>query len=127
MEQNQTPLEKILMVLGIFRLEKRKWPQHAVELQSFGYSVGKSLDFSTYHQFRFISKTQNELILDFCLLSKNEWTLGGQAMVKIKQEVPLTGHTLPLEVRIQSLVPQKMEAKSYCLLEEPRLSAKLSA
>jgi len=127
MEQNQTPLEKILMVLGIFRLEKQKWPQHAVELQSFGQSVGKSLDFSTYHQFRFFPKTQNELILDFCLLSKNEWTLGGQAMVKIQQEVPPTGHTLPLEVRIQTLVPQRVEAKSYCLLEEPRLSGKLSA
>src|SRR5579872_4265230 len=109
MEHNQTPLEKILMVLGIFRLEKQKWPQHAVELQSFGYSVGKSLDFSTYHQFRFLPKTHNELILDFCLSSKNEWTLGGQATVKIQQEVPLTDHTLPLEVRIQTLVPQRMQ------------------
>ncbi len=127
MEQNQTPLEKILMVLGIFRLEKQKWPQHAVELQSFGHTVGKSLDFSTYHQFRFLPKTQSELILDFCLLSKNEWTLGGQAVVKIQQGSPITNHTLPLEVRIQTLVPQKVEAKSYCLLEESRLSGKLSA
>lgn len=127
MEQNQTPLEKILMVLGIFRLEKEKWPQHAVELQSFGLTVGKTLDFSTYHRFRFLPKTPHELILDFCLLSKNEWTLGGQAVVKIQPESPVTGHTLPLEVRIQTLVPQKVEAKSYCLLEEPVLTVKKSA
>jgi len=98
-----------------------------VELQYFGSKVGKTLDFSTYHQFRFFPKNSNELILDFCLLSKNEWTLGGQAMVKIQEGVSTADHTLPLEVRIQNLVPQRVEAKSYCLLEEPRLSGKLSA
>ena len=128
MEQPQTPLEKILMVLGIFRLEKEKWPLDAVELQSFAQGLGKPLDFSKYHQFRFVSKSKMELILDFCLLPlNNEWALGGQAGVRIKREIPETGHTLPLEVKIQTLSPQKVEARSYCLLEEPRLSGKLSA
>jgi hypothetical protein len=128
MEQNQTPLEKILMVLGIFRLEKEQWPLDAAELQSFAKGLGKPLDFSVYHQFRFIPKSKVELILDFCLLPlNNEWALGGQAGVRIKREIPEMGHTLPLEVRIQTLIPQKVETRSYCLLEEPRLSGKRSA
>ena len=35
--------------------------------------------------------------------------------------------TLPLQVEFKSLPPQKVEAKSFCLLEEAGLSQKLSA
>ena len=127
MEQTQTPLEKILMILGIFRLERKDWPRHAAELQDFAAGLGKPLDFSNYHRFRFIPRSGLELTLDFCLLSLNEWTLGGQAEVRIKDGVTPVGHTLPLEVRIQSLAPQRMEPKSFCLLEEAVLSGKKSA
>ena len=127
MREIKTPLEKILMILGVYRLEKQKWPMDAAELQAFALELGKPLDFSSYHRFRFIPQSVTQVTLDFCLWSKNEWTLGGQAEVKIQGETPEAGHTLPLEVRIQSLTPQKMETRSYCLLEEARLTGKKSA
>ncbi|HUO56913.1 MAG TPA: hypothetical protein VMV05_01935 [bacterium] len=127
MSDAKTPLEKILMILGVFHLEKRKWPLDATELQTFAVELGNPLDFSTYHRFRFIPRSVTQVTLDFCLWSKNEWTLGGQAEVRIQTEAPEAGHTLPLEVKIQSLAPQKMETKSYCLLEEARLTGKKSA
>jgi hypothetical protein len=63
MEQTQTPLEKILMVLGIFRLERETWPLDAAELQYFAQGLGKPLDFSKYHQFRFVPKSKMEVQL----------------------------------------------------------------
>jgi hypothetical protein len=126
MEQDQTPLEKILMVLSIFRLERKDWPQHASELQSFAMALGNPLDFSHYHRFRFLHRSKLEMILEFCFLPFNsEWTLGGQAGVRIKPEVFEMGNTLPFEVKIQPLAPQKVEARSYCLLEEIRLPEKI--
>ncbi|HJT23071.1 MAG TPA: hypothetical protein VJ873_00730, partial [bacterium] len=60
MKEIKSSLEKILKVTSIFRLEKRKWPLHAAELQSFALELGKSLDFSKFHRCRFVIKSNQE-------------------------------------------------------------------
>jgi len=125
MKEIKPSLEKILGLMGIFRLEKQKWPLHAAELQSFALGLGKSLDFSKFHRCRFLVKSNQELVLDFLLSpDADDWAPRGAVEVRI----PETDRedTLPLEMDIKNLPPQKVEARSYCsvnLSEESRKSA----
>ena len=126
MKEIKSSLEKILKVTGIFRLEKRKWPLHAAELQSFALELGKSLDFSKFHRCRFVVKSNREMVLDFCLSPSGDgWAPRGALEVKVpgmeKED------TLPLAVQVKSLPPQKVETRAYCSLEETALAGKLSA
>jgi|GEM_PF-1575437 len=117
MKEIKSSLEKILKVTGIFRLEKRKWPLHAAELQSFALELGKSLDFSKFHRCRFVIKSNQEMVLDFCLSpAGNGWAQHGSMEVRIpgmeKED------TLPMQVEIKNLAPQKVEARSYCSIPD---------
>ena len=126
MKDIKSSLEKILKVTGIFRLEKRKWPLHAAELQSFAMELGKSLDFSKFHRCRFVVKSNREMVLDFCLSPSGEgWAPRGMMEVRIPEMEK--EDTLPLQVGFKSLPPQRVEAKSFCLVEERELAQKLSA
>lgn len=125
MKEIKSSLEKILKVTSIFRLEKRKWPLHAAELQSFALELGKSLDFSKFHRCRFVIKSNQEMVLDFCLSPSREgWAPHGAMEVRVpgmERE-----DTLPLEVEIKNLAPQMVEARSYCAIgpvEDARKSA----
>jgi hypothetical protein len=126
MNEIRTSLEKILKVTGIFRLEKRKWPLHAAELQAFALELGRSVDFSPFHRCRFVVKSNRELVLDFCLApGKDDWSPRGLVEVSVPgKEDP---DTLPLESRIKALEPQKMESRSYCRLEGTPAREKLPA
>ena len=126
MKEIKSSLEKILKVTSIFRLEKRKWPLHAAELQSFALELGKSLDFSKFHRCRFVIKSNQEMVLDFCLSPSGDgWAPRGAMEVRIPELE--REDTLPLQVEIKNLAPQKVETRSYCLLEEAGLPQKLSA
>ena|SRR5258708_4216875 len=126
MKEIKSSLEKILKVTGIFRLEKRKWPLHAAELQSFALELGKSLDFSKFHRCRFVIKSNQEMVLDFCLSpSDNGWAPHGAMEVRIPGME--RGDTLPLKVEIKNLAPQKVEARSLCPLRGEEEVRRISA
>lgn len=126
MNEIKSSLEKILKVASIFRLEKRKWPLHAAELQNFALELGRSLDLTEFHRCRFVVKSNQEMVLDFCLSpTKEGWAPRGVMEVRIPA---MEGaDTLPLQVEIKDLAPQKVETKSYCLVEESPAMRKLSA
>ncbi len=113
MKEIKSSLEKILKVTSIFRLEKRKWPIHAAELQSFALELGKSLDFSKFHRCRFVIKSNQEMVLDFCLSpAADGWAPRWAMEVRIRELE--REDTLPLQVEMKNLAPQKVEARSYC-------------
>jgi hypothetical protein len=127
MKEIQSSLEKILKVTGIFRLEKKKWPLHAAELQSFALELGRSLDLSQFHRCRFVVKSNQELVLDFCL-SPSEEGFAPRGIMEMRIPAEEAGDTLPLQMEIKNLEPQKVESRSFCFVEEngPR-PVKLSA
>ena len=125
MKEIKSSLEKILKVTSIFRLEKRKWPLHAAELQSFALELGKSLDFTQFHRCRFVIKSNQEMVLDFCLSPAGDgWAPRGAMEVRIPDLE--REDTLPLQVEIKNLAPQKVEARSYCPVG-PMVEARKSA
>ena len=124
MKEIKPSLEKILGIMGIFRLEKQKWPLHAAELQSFALELGKSLDFSKFHRCRFLVKSNQELVLDFLLSpDSSDWAPRGAVEVRVPDME--REDTLPMEMEIKNLAPQKVETRSYCSVgsEESRKSA----
>ncbi len=124
MKEIKPSLEKILGIMGIFRLEKQKWPLHAAELQSFALGLGKSLDFSKFHRCRFLVKSNQELVLDFLLSpDSSDWAPRGAVEVRVPDME--REDTLPMEMEIKNLAPQKVETRSYCSVgsEESRKSA----
>lgn len=127
MKDIQSSLEKILKVTGIFRLEKKKWPLHAAELQNFALELGRSLDLSQFHRCRFVVKSNQELVLDFCL-SPSEEGFAPRGIMEMRIPTEEAGDTLPLQMEIKNLEPQKVESRSFCFVEEngPR-PVKLSA
>jgi len=117
MQDNQAALNDILNLTGIFRLEKGRWPLHAAELQGFALGLNRSLDFRGFHRFRFQTISQEEVVLDFWIQTRHaEWARHSQARVCLDPEKKLAGDTLPLSVRVKNLPPQRVEAKSYCLI-----------
>jgi hypothetical protein len=117
MHDSQAALSDILNLTGIFRLEKGRWPLHAAELQGFALGLSRSLDFRGFHRFRFQTFSQVEVVLDFWVQTKHaEWARHSQARVCLDPEKKLTGDTLPLSVRVKNLPPQRVEAKSYCVI-----------
>ena len=83
------------------------------------------MDFSKFHRCRFLVKSNQELVLDFLLSpGQDDWAPRGAVEVKVpgmERE-----DTLPLEMEIKNLAPQKVEARSYCLVgagDESRKSA----
>lgn len=127
MKDIKLSLEKILKVTGIFRLEKKKWPLHAAELQNFALELGRSLDLSQFHRCRFVVKSNQEMVLDFCLSPSEEgWAPRGVMEVRIPAAE--AADTLPLQMEIKNLEPQKVESRSFCFVEESGQPAiKLSA
>jgi hypothetical protein len=122
MQDIRKSLQKILKVTGIFRLEKKKWPLHAAELQSFALELGRSLDLTQFHRCRFVVKSNQELVLDFCLSPSEEgWAPRGTMEMRIP--VQEGEDTLPLQMEIKNLEPQKVESRSYCFVNENGLSA----
>jgi hypothetical protein len=117
MREIKPSLEKILKIASIFRLEKRKWPIHPAELQSFALELGKSLDFSEFYRCRFIVKSNQELVLDFCLSPAGNG-LAPRGTLEVRVPTIEREDTLPLEIQMKSLEAQRVEPKSYCLIEE---------
>lgn len=117
MQDSQAALSDILNLTGIFRLEKGRWPLHAAELQGFALGLGRSLDFRAFHRFRFKTFSKEEVILDFWVQTSNsEWARRSRARVRLVAEGKTPGDTLPLSVGIENFRPQRVEAKSYCLI-----------
>jgi hypothetical protein len=116
MDIQETSLDNILSLTGIFRMDKQRWPLHAAELQSFALDLGRSLDFSRFHRFRFKAESLREVILDYCLSpSASGWSMRGEAKLRMPDGEG-KDQTLPLSVEISPLEPQRVETKSYCLI-----------
>jgi hypothetical protein len=110
-------LSDILNLTGIFRLEKGRWPLHAAELQGFALGLGRSLDFRGFHRFRFQTLSKEEVVLDYWIQTRHaEWARHSRARVLLDPEREAPGDTLPLSVSVKNLPPQRVEAKSYCLI-----------
>ena len=117
MEFQETSLDNILSLTGIFRMDKQRWPLHAAELQSFALDLGRSLDFSRFHRFRFKAESHMELVLDYCLApASSGWAMRGEAKLRMEADKEGKDRTMPLAVEISPLEPQRVETKSYCLI-----------
>jgi hypothetical protein len=117
MEKTRTILKEILPMLGVFRVEKKRWPLHAAELQAFAFGLRKPLDLSQFHRLSFKPLTPGQLSVDFTAIpDESLWAGRGQAEIHFSLSDPLDGDTLPLKVRMVSLPAQQVEVRSYCAI-----------
>jgi hypothetical protein len=124
MNHPQTSLNDILSLTGIFRLEKGRWPLHAAELQGFALGLNRSLDFMSFHRFRFQAEKEEEVVLEFWIRTAHtEWARRCRAKIFFAAEKSPSEDTVSLSVRIQNLPSQRVEEKSFCLMNEPSFGA----
>ena len=116
MPSMESALDKILVMMGIFRVEKKRWPFHAAELQSFAFGLGKPMDLSLFHRLTFDTQAHHQLTVHFTLLPE-EGHLAPQGQAEIRLDLEeMEKDTLPLRVRLIPLDSQRVEPKSYCLI-----------
>jgi hypothetical protein len=117
METTQKTLKEILPMLGAFRVEKKRWPLHAAELQAFAFSLRKPLELSGFHRLSFRPLSPSQLSVDFTRLPGEDlWADRGQAEIHFSIEDQIDGDTIPLKVRMVSLPAQQVEVRSYCAI-----------
>jgi len=117
MEKTRKILKEILPMLGAFRVEKKRWPLHAAELQAFAFNLRKPLDLAQFHRLSFRPMTTGQLSVDFTTLpGENLWADRGQAEIHFSIDDQADGDTLPLKVKMVSLPAQQVEVRSYCAI-----------
>ncbi len=116
MEKTRKLLKEILPMLGAFRVEKKRWPLHAAELQAFAFHLRKPLDLAGFHRLSFRPLTPGQLSVDYTTLPGEDlWADRGQAEIHFSME-DQEADTIPLKVRMISLPAQQVELRSYCAI-----------
>ncbi len=127
MLEKDTNLSRVLMLAGIFRLDHGRWPKTAAELAEFAEQKGWGLDLSPYYTLTFETDAWRCLIVEVARLTEGNWVTRERIDIEPYFFEQGDQHSIPLRIQSQVLPPQKIEAKSYCSLEEAEASKKISA
>lgn len=125
METAKKTLGDLLPMMSVFWAEKKRWPLHAAELQSFAFAFKKPLDLSGFHRLGFQSFPSGQLWVNFTeLADKNlwverqtsRWLPRGRVEIRFSAE-NREADALCLTARTVSLPAELVEWKSYCVFE----------
>ena len=120
-------IEKILRMVGVFKMAFNRWPQTAVELMGFAEERGWELDLSTYHTLTFQSRSGLFLWIDMSWRGPCDWISRSRMEIELAESQPIGADHLNWTVKTKTLPSLKKKARSYCLLETSALSRRKSA
>ena len=105
-------LAKVLMMAGIFRLDLGRWPQSAVELETFTGEKGWNLDLSAFFTLTFQTDEWSCLVVEASRLDEGDWLQ--RERVDVEPHFFQTGKNMPLRIKSRKLPPKKAEIRLFC-------------
>lgn len=119
--------EKILRMVGIFKMTFNRWPQTAVELTGFVEEKGWSLELDSYHTLTFQSASHRFLSIDMSWRGPCDWISRSRMEIELSESQSIGADHLNWTVKTKTLPPMKRKARSYCLVEPKQLLRRKSA
>jgi hypothetical protein len=118
-------LNKLIRMVGIFKMEGGRWPQSAAELVGFVSNKGWTVDVSSFHTLTFKSLSPVKVALEMAWPAPGQWL----SCLKVEvEEVSLAGQDhLHFVEHHQPLPPQKRQTRSYCFIEKNSVQRQKSA
>jgi hypothetical protein len=119
-------IEKILRMVGIFKMAFNRWPQTAVELMGFAEERGWELDLSSYHTLTFQGRSHSYLWIDMSWRGPCDWISRSRVELELAGDA-FRGDHLHWTVKTKTLPSIKRKARSYCWVEPKVLLRRKSA
>ena len=109
-------LNKLIRMVGIFKMEGGRWPQSAAELVGFVTAKGWSVDVSSFHTLTFQNLSSVKVAVEMAWPAPGQWL----SCLKVEvEEVSLAGQDhLHFVEHHQPLPPRKRQTQSFCFIEK---------
>lgn len=118
-------LNKLIRMVGIFKMDRAQWPANAAELVRFVEGKGWTVDISTFHTLTFKTLSPVKVALDMAWPAPGQWL----SCLKVEvEEVSIQGQDhLHFVEHHQPQPPRKRETRTFCYIEKDQSPRKKSA
>jgi hypothetical protein len=118
-------LNKLIRMVGIFKMDRAQWPSSAAELIRFVERKGWTVDISTFHTLTFKTLSPGKVAVEMAWPAPGNWL----SCLKVEvEEISVLGQdNLHFAEHHQPQPPRKRETRSFCFIEKTQTVRRKSA